>query len=709
LAAEAPITGFTTSIKEYTKVEGIILRPAEAIVKYGTLVLIDDKTQATRYLGMITSVEEETPHPALDVDRLRRLYQTVSETSLADANRVLMELLSPTHKLIKWSSIMRVEMRVLGLIRRDSRGMERLDTYDRPPRPFSSIQEPDPDELERLVHYSLGLDYSLRGLYLGKLSLYEKVKIYLNPARLTTHLSILAQTGGGKTETVKRLVYEISQRRHLIDKPEGGIVVFDIAGEYTGYPYSERETVSLLDAVLYPERYTGSLENPYKPEKITIIVPYETSRAHWREQQDLIWRGIADLACTLANRLEKRVDLAVIYPLALPFLRRTASIDPGCGKPPKGNKAQYSDIISMILTSKILVIGLPLPGFMDLETMIELSGTKSEYFPLIITEIAGSLDLYHGGDIYGIELLKSLVSHWEKIARTGGSNDILVVLDEACKAKWRLDSLKDREPWTEKSLFYSMRRYLAWRAYLWDIADPARESESQAACKVLSSQEYRDRIKNNLDSLLRYMKHGRPDRGIIASAWRALWKLSVMTTDSVDTVMFDLLMERLMTGFSIVHLAPPSVGIVDPLLSLLIKRLFNRHAGRYDPKRLTVLVVEEAHNLAPAGEKRASKESLLRVAREGRKWGLSMWIVTQRPSFVDSSILSQTATSILLRTTNPEDLASIKRSVESAAAEIVERLPELEPTRGEALLTGLAAPERRIPLLVMVERLRRKR
>ncbi|MCE4608909.1 MAG: hypothetical protein F7C36_00815, partial [Desulfurococcales archaeon] len=72
---ETPITGFTTSIREYTRVEGIILRPAEAIVKYGTIVEIEDNSQRKRYLAMIVNVEEETPHPALDVERLRKLYQ----------------------------------------------------------------------------------------------------------------------------------------------------------------------------------------------------------------------------------------------------------------------------------------------------------------------------------------------------------------------------------------------------------------------------------------------------------------------------------------------------------------------------------------------------------------------------------------------------------------------------------------------------------
>ncbi|MCE4609001.1 MAG: DUF87 domain-containing protein, partial [Desulfurococcales archaeon] len=708
--------------------------PAEAIVKYGTIVEIEDNSQRKRYLAMIVNVEEETPHPALDVERLRKLYQSLSETSLQDANRVLLELLSPTHQLIKWSSIMKVELRVLGEITRHQ-DLERLSPYERPPRPFSSIIEPDPIRLEKIIHHSLGKDYESKGIYVGKLSLADQVRIYINPEKLNTHLSILAQTGGGKTETVKRLVFEISQRRNLMHKPKGGIVVFDIAGEYTGYPYDDRNTVFLLDAVLDPSSYNSLVEDPSVPEKVTIIVPYETTRGHWEETRKDIWNNMRDLACKLSSRLNKDLDLLVVFP----YERLYERISPySChAYNVSGNKAKinYNNFASIVESSRFLVLGMPLPGFMNMDVMIELSGTKSEYFELIINEIAGILDLYHGEDIYGVGLLYSIFRNWDNLEKVSNVKEtvqrILKIFLITCELnvpdpiklrellsnkeitnKYGLPSkdiminlLLDRR---NKDLYYSLFRYIAWKAYKWKVADPFKDNETSAICKVLNDDRYKDRLKQMLSDLLFYVssKTIKIDKNTRYGIVRRLKKLSTMTSDMIDTIVFDILMNRLMTGFSIVHLAPPSVGDVDTFLGLTIRRLFYRHARNYDPDRLTVLVVEEAHNLAPAGISKSSKDALLRVAREGRKWGLSMWLVTQRPSFVDSSILSQTATSILLRTTNPEDLASIKRGVESAAAEIIDRLPELEPSRGEALLTGLAAPERRIPLLIMVERLR---
>ena len=713
-AANRRFTGFTTSIRSYSRVEGILLRPAEAVVRYGTLVRVHDSSTGSTYLAMITDVKEETPHPALDVDRLRKLFEGLmaSSASLEDAVRVLEEITSPTQELVKWSSIMTVELTVLGEVRRGS-----LEPYDRPPRPFSRISYPDPKWLESLLHSRFTGDYREQGLYVGRLSYNPEVEVYMIPQRLTTHLSILGQTGAGKTETVKRLVFEVSRRRHAIKYPKGGIVVFDVAGEYTGYPYIREDTVPLLDAVVEPQEYAP--EPPYHtPEKVTVIVPYEASRAAGTAREGLV-EGVRDLACTLARRLSRSIDVVVF----LEFERLAGSIDPECGG--SLSRASYSDAYNLIKSSRFAVVALPLPGFMDVESMVELSGTRSEYFPILVSEIASALDLFHGDDVYGIRLLLNVVESWLNGTLPGQARRYLAErkgLPRPLRAfKEYCESPRDRESERRllgeleasfglrgrgRSLLFPMLRYLAWLAYRHGYADPSRHSEWAACCSLLSSAEGERLAMDRFIGLYQVVTAmSEVSAATLASAARALKKLDTLTSDVVDTVVFDLVMERLMTGFSIVHLAPPSTGGVDVLLATLIRRLFQLHVGKYDPERLTVIVAEEAHNLAPSGVEKASKQALLRVAREGRKWGLSLWLVTQRPAFVDAGVLSQAATSILLRTTNPDDLSTVKRGVESVAAEVVDRLPDLEPTRGEALLVGLAAPERRVPLLVMVDKL----
>lgn len=703
--------------------EGIILRPAEAIVKYGTIVLVRDEGQGREFLSMIVDVMEETPHPALDVERIRDIYKSVSEATLEEANRVLMEMLSPTHQLIKWSSIMKVDLKVLGEIS-ETDGVESLKSYDRPPRPFSSIQEPDPSRLERIVHADLGPDYTRTGLFIGRLSLNESVRVYLNPARLTTHLSILAQTGAGKTETVKRLVAEFSWRRAAIRYPKGGIIVFDIAGEYTGHPYDRPDTVPLIDAIADPQSYGGDGE---PPRKITILVPYELGRIATSSQREELWRGLVDLACRVSGRIRRGFDVFLVHSSKRVWARvEHGGEDCRVYKVKDRHPPSYNDLYNTIESSEALVISMPLPGFATVEDLVDMTGTQSEYFETLLLETASALDSIDGSDIYGLHLLNtlaalrlraggdhrtarqvtdSIVSGLKALCTPGNPEEAARKASEAFLAGMRVMPRDELSLKLSRDIIYSSMRYIAWLAYKENSEWRKERGEMRALCNYIESDNNEANVKRRIAEAVSVLWSGTFELGTLRSFRRALSKATRQMSEVVDTITFDTLMKRLMEGFTIVHLAPPSVGNTDVFLGLLIRRLFLQHVGNYDRDRMTILVVEEAHNLAPAGQQRASKEALLRVAREGRKWGLSLWLVSQRPSFIDSSILSQTATSILLRTTNPEDLSMIKRSIESVAAEIIDRLPELEPRRGEALVAGLAAPERRIPLVINVQRL----
>jgi len=662
--ADSGLKGFTTRILEYDKVEAIILRPAETVVRYGKLLEVRDRSQGGKvFLGMVANVKEETTHPALDVERFRDLYLRVAETRLEDASRVLEELFSPQQDLIKWNSIMTVELSVLGEVSEGG-----LRGYDRPPRPMSEVREPSPEWLESVIHAGIP-DYREKGVYIGRLSVEPQVRVYLNPYRFTMHLSILAQTGGGKTETVKRLVAETQWRRGLL-RLRGGAIVFDVAGEYTGYPYVKPEAVPLLDAVLKPSLY-GGMGSP--PERVTIVVPY--SLPGWRGLRDFTLgvRGLAE-TLTLRTGLEWRALV----------IERTGFYDAVAGS--------ELDVIGAAdaLDSDALIVALPYPSFMSVGELRELSGSKSEYFDVIVDEVASILDLVEGNDILSVPVVYTVVKLARAVDRQSGrqvANALKSLLSQAQE-----DPEAAARAAREKGVGFL--RFIT-RHDLENLIVAAR-------LRGVSVERVAESVGEAVESLSALY-----DSRTLASVQRGLKKAVLTTSAVLDKRLFRAIVERAVEGFTIVHLAPPSMGDVDLLLGLFIRQVFEYHVGGYEPDRLTLLVVEEAHNLAPPQEERASKEALLRVAREGRKWGLSLWLVTQRPSFVDADILSQAATSILLRTTNPEDLSMIRRSVESVAAEIVDRLPELEPSRGEALVVGLAAPERRVPLLVSVERLRR--
>lgn len=111
-----------------------------------------------------------------------------------------------------------------------------------------------------------------------------------------------------------------------------------------------------------------------------------------------------------------------------------------------------------------------------------------------------------------------------------------------------------------------------------------------------------------------------------------------------------------------------------------------------------MIVCEEAHNYIPrtgGNDYKAAKKSIERIAKEGRKYGLSLMIVSQRPSEVSDTILSQCNNFINLRLTNINDQSYIKNLLPDNSRSISEILPTL--SAGECLVVGDSTP---IPSIV---------
>jgi hypothetical protein len=107
-----------------------------------------------------------------------------------------------------------------------------------------------------------------------------------------------------------------------------------------------------------------------------------------------------------------------------------------------------------------------------------------------------------------------------------------------------------------------------------------------------------------------------------------------------------------------------------------------------------VLVLEEAHNyLRPPRQDelwgtRLSRDAFERISKEGRKFGLSLIIASQRPSDVSATVLSQCANFLIHRIQNPEDIDYFKKILPLGSRDLLEQLPILAP--GEGLLMGSA-------------------
>jgi DNA helicase HerA-like ATPase len=148
---------------------------------------------------------------------------------------------------------------------------------------------------------------------------------------------------------------------------------------------------------------------------------------------------------------------------------------------------------------------------------------------------------------------------------------------------------------------------------------------------------------------------------------------------------------------SIINMRGVPPDIQDVVVARLTEELFkDRKAGKIPP---FLFVVEEAHNYCPEhGIGHAVSSSMLRtVASEGRKFGMGLCVVSQRPAKIDKNIISQCNTNIILKVTNPNDLKAIIQSVEGLTSQTYDEIQRLPI--GVALISGASI---QIPILVEI-------
>ena len=151
------------------------------------------------------------------------------------------------------------------------------------------------------------------------------------------------------------------------------------------------------------------------------------------------------------------------------------------------------------------------------------------------------------------------------------------------------------------------------------------------------------------------------------------------------------------SNVSILDLSAIPFEVLSIVVSLVSRLLFDfsfhyskiKHTHNVKNDIPILLVCEEAHIYLPRDEKidyRASRKAIERIAKEGRKYGISLMVVSQRPSEVSDTILSQCSNFIALRLTNYQDQNYIKSLLPDSANTLVDMLPIL--SQGEAFIVG---------------------
>jgi DNA helicase HerA-like ATPase len=143
------------------------------------------------------------------------------------------------------------------------------------------------------------------------------------------------------------------------------------------------------------------------------------------------------------------------------------------------------------------------------------------------------------------------------------------------------------------------------------------------------------------------------------------------------------------SNLTIVDLSGVPFDIVDITVAVLTRLLFDYNFWSPPSQRHPVLLVfEEAHNYIPrvTDARCFAKHAVERVAKEGRKYGVTAAIISQRPSELSETVLSQCNNMVVMRLNNPDDQAYVRKVVSDQFANLIRMLPILRP--GEAFVIG---------------------
>ena len=149
---------------------------------------------------------------------------------------------------------------------------------------------------------------------------------------------------------------------------------------------------------------------------------------------------------------------------------------------------------------------------------------------------------------------------------------------------------------------------------------------------------------------------------------------------------------------TIVDLSGVPSEVVDVVVSLLCRMTFDFALWSDRTKTPPILLVaEEAHRYIPADEKAgfaSTRGAIARIAKEGRKYGVSLGLITQRPSELSPSILSQCGTLFALRMGNEADNRFVANALPENARGMLNVLPALRRQEAVVVGEGVTAPMR---------------
>lgn len=201
-------------------------------------------------------------------------------------------------------------------------------------------------------------------------------------------------------------------------------------------------------------------------------------------------------------------------------------------------------------------------------------------------------------------------------------------------------------------------------------------------------------ILRQLNLLRARLKDRRYDFLLHPGGWEP--DLNGTVEHDLDTLLYDWIGQP--KPLTILDLSGIPSAVLDKLVGCIIKIVYDslfwgreKSGGTND--RPLLIVLEEAHRYLSADSGSLASRTVQNIVKEGRKYGVGAMIVSQRPSEVDETILSQCGTFFALRLSNPQDRKQISGTLPDSLANLLDVLPVLRV--GEAIILGEAA---RLPM-----------
>lgn len=314
--------------------------------------------------------------------------------------------------------------------------------------------------------------------------------------------------------------------------------------------------------------------------------------------------------------------------------------------------------------------------------------------------------------------------HLAVLAATGSGKSYSVgVLLEELMGRYNKAAVLVLDPHSEYSTLNEMRNLkdnpLVGDDYLPEVR-VLTEDDIRIRYSDLESPDWRgilkdasDKMLNLLhDSLTRLKRRGKFSFSDIISELESVreesnassidglnWRLRAHARKKIfSTGEYTPLQDILRPGLlSIIDMSELEEGHQQLIASILLRRILQARIktkkervtdGEFHLPYPVFIVLEEAHRFAPASGDSRAKHVLKTILSEGRKFGVGTCLVTQRPGKLDSDVLSQCMTQIIMKIINPSDQDNIKQSVEAVTADLLDELPSL--TTGQAVVVGSA-------------------